>query len=154
MIQRIYLDTSVIGGCFDTEFMEWSNKLIDEILGRQKLSVLSDITIDEIQDGPDHIRKKKNELLEINNELVAADEETDNLAKKYIFEGAISEKYFEDAQHIAIGTVFKVDVLVSWNFKYIVNLDKIRLYNAVNLKNGYPILEIRTPREILKEDTK
>jgi hypothetical protein len=153
MIQKIYLDTSVIGGCFDTEFMEWSNKLIDEILAGERLSVLSDITIDEIQDGPEHVRKKMDELLKSNNELVAADKETDDLAKKYILEGAISENYFEDAQHIAIGTVFKVDVLVSWNFKHIVNLDKIRLYNAVNLKNGYQILEIRTPREILKEDT-
>jgi hypothetical protein len=54
--------------------------------------------------------------------------------------------------HIAISTINKVNVLASWNFKHIVNLDKIRLYNAVNLKNGYSMLEIRTPREILKFD--
>lgn len=47
----------------------------------------------------------------------------------------------------------KVDILVSWNFKHIVNLNRIRLYNATNLKYGYQILEIRTPREILNEVT-
>ncbi len=45
----------------------------------------------------------------------------------------------------------KIDVLASWNFKHIVNLDRIRKYNAVNLKNGYTVLEIRNPREILME---
>ncbi|MBA5941756.1 MAG: hypothetical protein H0M93_00225, partial [Methanophagales archaeon] len=53
-----------------------------------------------------------------------------------------------DAQHIAIATVSRVDILVSWNFRHIVNLTKIRLYNSVNLKYGYPLLEIRSPREV------
>jgi hypothetical protein len=54
--------------------------------------------------------------------------------------------------HIAISTIYQVDVLASWNFKHIVNLNRIRLYNAINLKNGYKMLEIRSPREILKFD--
>ncbi|MFW5720699.1 MAG: PIN domain protein [Candidatus Dojkabacteria bacterium] len=152
MIQRVYIDTSVIGGCFDKEFNEWSNKLIEEVLNGRKIAVFSDITIDEIEDAPERVKNKLKELLDYNPELVAADSETNNLAKNYILEGAITEKYFEDAQHIAIATIFKVDVLVSWNFKHIVNLDRIRLFNSVNLKNGYSILEIRTPREILRED--
>lgn len=91
------------------------------------------------------------ELINTDPELVAADDETDILAKSYIYEGVVTEKFFEDAQHIAIATVYKVDVLVSWNFRHIVNLNKIKLYNSVNLKNGYQTLEIRTPREILEE---
>lgn len=67
---------------------------------------------------------------------------------KYIKEKAVTKKSHED--HIAIATVNKVDVLVSWNFKHIVNLDRIRKYNAVNLMNGYTMLEIRNPREITK----
>ena len=62
----------------------------------------------------------------------------------------MSEKYYEDALHIAISTVAQVGVLASWNFRHIVNLEKIRLYNAVNLKNGFSLLEIRSPRELLK----
>ncbi|MFW6100106.1 MAG: hypothetical protein ACOC90_01855, partial [Bacteroidota bacterium] len=120
---RVYTDTSVIGGCFDPEFMDWSNKLIDEILQRKKIAVLSDIIIDEIRDSPDNVKGKMEELINTDPELVAADDETDILAKSYIYEGAVTEKFFEDAQHIAIATVYKVDVLVSWNFRHIVNLN-------------------------------
>ena len=55
-----------------------------------------------------------------------------------------------DAYHIAIATVNRMDVLVSWNFKHIVNLDKIRLFNAINMKLGYPIIDIRPPKELIK----
>ena len=74
------------------------------------------------------------------------------MAKKYITEGDISDKHLIDAQHIAIATVYKVDVVVSWNFKHIVNLDKIRMYNSINLKYGYHRMEIRSPREVLHEE--
>ena len=53
-----------------------------------------------------------------------------------------------DVLHIAFASVARVDVLVSWNFKHSVNLKRIHLFNAVNLKTGYPLLEIRTPREV------
>lgn len=66
----------------------------------------------------------------------------------YIADAAIGSRMYADALHIALATVARVDVLVSWNFKHIVNLKRIHLYNAVNLKNGYPLLEIRTPREV------
>jgi hypothetical protein len=55
-----------------------------------------------------------------------------------------------DAQHIAIATISRVEVLVSWNFRHIVNLQRIRGYNAVNLRDGYPLLEIRTPQEVIR----
>lgn len=152
MLQRVYIDTSVIGGCFDNEFEEWSNKLTQAFLSGSKIAVISDLTIDEVNAGPEEVKERMNAIIENNSELVTSDEETYKLASTYISEGALSENFFEDAQHIAVATVLQVDVLVSWNFKHIVNLNKIRLYNSVNLKNGYPFLEIRTPREILEED--
>ena len=60
-----------------------------------------------------------------------------NIMMKYITDGAVTMKFFEDALHIAIATINKVDVLVSWNFKHIVNINRIRLYNSVNLKSGH-----------------
>jgi len=57
-----------------------------------------------------------------------------------------------DAQHIAIATVGRVDVLVSWNFRHIVNLERIHGYNSVNLRRGCPMIEIRTPREVLSDE--
>lgn len=72
------------------------------------------------------------------------------LAQTYIKEGALSAKCLEDALHIALATLSKADVLASWNFKHIVNLDRIRLYNEINKRLGFQEIEIRTPREILK----
>ena len=79
-------------------------------------------------------------------------EEMVKLAEKYMEQKIVSEKYYSDALHIAVATVIGVDVLVSWNFKHIVNLDKIKLFNSVNLREGYSILEIRTPREVVTNE--
>jgi hypothetical protein len=76
-------------------------------------------------------------------------EEALELAERHIEAGVIGGAKRVDAQHIATATVHRVDVLVSWNFKHIVNLERIRGYNSVNLRNGYPLLEIRTPQEVL-----
>ena len=76
-------------------------------------------------------------------------EEAVILAKKYSSEGVIGGGKLVDAEHIAIATVYRADVLVSWNFKHIVNLQRIHGYNSVNLKYGYPLLEIRSPLEVI-----
>ena len=148
MKQRVYIDTSVIGGCFDSEFKEWSNKLFDEFKSDRKMAVISDKTLDELSDAPENIQDNFKKISEKNIEILISDNDTRKLADQYILEGAVSRKYYEDALHIAIATINQVSVLASWNFQHIVNLDRIRLYNAVNLKNGYPLLEIRSPREI------
>jgi len=152
MKQRVYIDTSVIGGCFDTEFEEWSNRLFDEFVFGNRIAVISDITLDELSDAPNRVKEKFNKIHEDHLEIILSNAESHDLADFYIKEKAVSMKFYEDALHIAISTINRVSVLASWNFKHIVNLDRIRLYNAVNLKCGYSILEIRTPREILKFD--
>lgn len=149
-ISRTYVDTSVFGGCFDVEFSEWSNKLFEEFKTGNKIAVISDLTLDELENAREQVRKQVNVIPEKYRDYITSDEESEHLAEQYIKEGAINRSSEEDALHIAIATVNKVDVLVSWNFKHIVNLDRIRKYNAVNLKYGYSIIEIRSPREILK----
>ena len=73
------------------------------------------------------------------------------LANAYLEDGVVAESSLSDARHIAIATVARVDILVSWNYKHIVNINRIHILNSVNLKLGYPILEIRSPREVLYE---
>lgn len=150
MKQRIYIDTSVIGGCFDVEFEEWSNLLFNDFQNGLKTAVISDITLDELNDAPLRVQDNFKTIPDNYIEIILADNDCRKLADLYLKEGAVSKKYYEDALHIAIATIKQVNVLASWNFKHIVNLDRIRQYNAVNMKCGYPILEIRTPREILK----
>jgi hypothetical protein len=82
-------------------------------------------------------------------EYVFLSDEAISLADTYIAYGAVTEKHLIDAQHIAIATIERVDVLASWNFKQIVNLERIRKFNAVNLMQGYHLLEIRSPLEVL-----
>jgi len=72
------------------------------------------------------------------------------LANHYIAEKVVGETSLADCQHITIATIEKIDVLISWNFKHIVNLNRIWGYNAINLKMGYGILEIRSPIEIIE----
>ena len=148
---KVYVDTSVFGGCFDAEFEEWSNRLIEEFKAGFKVLVISDLTLKELEGAPPDVRNLVEEISEENREYVVLNDEARGLARHYIEEGVVSEGYLVDAQHIAIATVSRVDVLVSWNFKHIVNLSKIRLYNSVNIKYGYPLLEIRSPREVLYE---
>jgi len=83
-------------------------------------------------------------------ERVELTEEAVLLADKYIEEKVVGKTSLEDCRHIALATVNKVDVLASWNFKHIVNLDRIKGYNSVNLRLGYSIIEIRSPKDLVK----
>ena len=71
------------------------------------------------------------------------------MADKYITEKVVGKTSLEDCRHIALATIYRVDTLASWNFKHIVNLDRIKGYNSVNLRLGYPTIEIRTPQELV-----
>lgn len=151
MKPRIYIDTSVIGGCLDDEFAGWSNVLFDEFRAGTKVAVVSDLTRLELEEAPQNVRDQLSSIPEEHIEDVFLDEEALALADAYIHDGVVGNKHLVDAQHIAIATVERVDVLVSWNFKQIVNLDRVHAFNAVNLKRGYPVLEIRSPREVVHE---
>ncbi|MCF6147605.1 MAG: type II toxin-antitoxin system VapC family toxin [Candidatus Kuenenia sp.] len=114
---KIYADTSVFSGCFDKEFCESSIQLIDEFKNGDKIITISDLTVKEIENAPDNVKAIFFSIPSTFVEYVTLDEESKYLAKKYIAEQAISGKYLVDAQHIALSTVNRVDVLVSWNFR-------------------------------------
>lgn len=152
MNQRVYIDTSVCGGCFDEEFAVWSNQLFEDFKNEMRIAIVSDITIDELNDAPTKVRNQIDTIPVTSFEMITSNQEARELANKYIVEQAISARFYEDALHIAMATIHQVSVLASWNFKHIVNLDRIRMYNAVNMKNGLNHLEIRTPREIVKTE--
>ena len=152
MIARVYIDTSVIGGCIDQEFKEWSIKLFDEFKNGKKIIVISDITLDELELAPKKVQVILKQIPDKYLKIVESNNETEELARQYIIRKAVSQKFYLDALHIAIATYYNVTVLSSWNFKHIVNLDRIIKYNSVNIEMGYKILEIRSPRDILKID--
>ncbi len=147
---KVYADTSTIGGCFDEEFKEWSIALFEEFKSGTKFTMLSDLTLQELELARQEVREKINEISDDYRIAIGITDEAINLAETYIIEGALTNKSYNDALHIALATLNNSDVLASWNFKHIVNLNRIRLYNSINLKLGYRMIEIRTPREILK----
>jgi predicted nucleic acid-binding protein len=147
---RVYIDTSVIGGCFDQEFKEWSIKLFEEFKNGKKIAVISDITLDELDLAPKKVQSILKQIPDKYLKIVESNLETEELARQYILRKAVSDKFYLDALHIAIATYYNVTVLSSWNFKHIVNLDRIIKYNSVNIEMGYKVLEIRSPRDILK----
>jgi predicted nucleic acid-binding protein len=148
MKPRIYTDTSVLGGCEDEEFREHSRRLLETFRRGELAMVVSEVTVRELEAAPERVRSVLESVPAAHIETVALSRESEELAAAYIDDGAIGARMRADALHIALATVARVDVLVSWNFKHIVNLKRIHAYNAVNLKRGYPLLEIRSPREV------
>ena len=126
--------------------------MFQEFVVETQLIMLSDLTLQELEFARDEIRSKVNEIPEENRIALGVEDESIKLAETYISEGALTNKSYNDALHIALATINNSDVLASWNFKHIVNLDRIRLYNSINFRLGYKMIEIRTPREILKSN--
>jgi hypothetical protein len=147
---RIYIDTSVIGGCFDVEFSEWSNGLMKNFAAGIFMPILSDVVAAEIQDAPEPVRQKYEVLLHREHELILVTEEVIELADAYQRRGILTPKFYDDGLHIALASVAEADLLVSWNFKHIVHFDKIRLFSSVNLEQGYKPLQIYSPREVTR----
>ena len=145
---RIYIDTSVLGGCFDVEFSEWSNGLVRNFRAGQLVPVLSDVTAAEVADAPARVRELHQEMLVLAGSVLVMTPEVGELVVAYEARKILTAKYAADMRHIALATIATVDSLVSWNFKHIVRLEKIRLFNAVNVELGYPSLNIRSPREV------
>src|SRR5574342_148746 len=152
MIPRIYIDTSAIGGCFDEEYEKPSKQLWNEFRTGKKTALLSDLLQLELEEAPAKVRRLLDELPDTSIERLSLDEEAIVLANVYIQDGAVAESSLSDARHIAMATIARADVLVSWNFKHIVNLNRIRRFNAVNMKLGYPTIDIRSPSEVLNEN--
>jgi hypothetical protein len=145
---RIYIDTSVLGGCFDREFATWSNALIRDFRAHRLIPVLSDVTAAEVQDAPESVRDLHQELLAMVAVVLPITEEALSLVAAYTARNILPPKYEADMRHIALATIAEVDSLVSWNFKHVVRLEKIRLFNDVNVQSGYKALSILSPREV------
>lgn len=147
---RIYIDTSIVGGYFDVEF-EFETKLLFERLEKKEIIfVISDLMDIELERAPDNV---KNLLFNFSNdsfERVNLTKEAQELGQLYVHEKVVGQTSIEDCYHIAMATINNVDVLASWNFKHIVNFTRIKGYNSVNLKNGYNLLEIRNPKDLIE----
>ena len=150
MKQRFYFDTSVFGGVFDKEFEESTVQLFERVILGQIICVYSDMTERELLDAPKRVKDYFKKLPKASLERVTVDDEILTLSSKYIKAKVIGQTSFDDCVHIAAATINKTDILVSWNFKHIVNVYRIRGYNSINIRSNYQSLEIRSPKEIIE----
>ena len=152
MRQRIYIDTSVIGGYYDEEFEDATRKLFARIVNKDFITYMSEVIETELVLAPREVKEVKNKIPTDCLKFLEIDDEVDNLAQTYIKEKALGKASENDAYHIALASVNRLDCLISWNFKHIVNFDKIKIFHSINIRLGYPIIDIRSPLEFLSDD--
>lgn len=152
-IPRMYRDTSVFGGVYDDTFAEASLGFFDLIRKGTVSLVVSPVVGREIEqaDAPDTVKSLYREMLAF-AEVVDITEAAIDLQQAYMQEGIVSPKWEDDALHVAAATVHECSVIVSWNFKHIVNYRRIPLYNAVNTLRGYSEISIFSPLEMTQDD--
>jgi len=154
---RLYLETSVWNFIFAddaSEKKEITKKLFDRIKEGEYDIFISDLVTDEILKADD---EKRDTLLKLVKEYepknLSINEETRELAERYISENVLSDGSLEDAIHAAVATVNEIDALISWNLKHLANFRRMEMINGVNMKAGYyKRLELITPMEVCNEE--
>ena len=152
MKPQIYIDTSVIGGYYDDKFQEPTKKFFGRIANKDFIVYFSEVNETELALAPLHIKEVKNIIPKDCLRFIEIDQEVENLAQTYITEKALGKSSENDAYHIALASVNRLDCLISWNFKHIVNFDKIKMFNSINIRLGYQLIDLRSPLEFLKDE--
>ena len=142
---RVYTDSSVLGGCRDIEFEVDSLRLIHWARRRELTLLISEITLRELEAAPSELEAILSDIAPDGLEFVPLTTEILALRDACVRAGVVGPQCLNDAAHVAAATVARADAIVSWNFKPIVRLEKIRGYNQVN--ESYSSLAIITPRE-------
>jgi predicted nucleic acid-binding protein len=149
---RVYFDTSVIGGCLDDEFAEDSMQLLSSVRQGQLTMLLSEVVSAELSNAPSEVQNILQNIPVEHIEIVELTPDIIELAQAYLETGVLTPKSLNDAIHVAAATIARADAIVSWNFKHIVRLDKMKQYNQINLLNGYGILIIVSSKEVVLND--
>ena len=145
----VYADTSVFGGVFDDEFKVPSKAFIEVVRSGRFILVTPELVRQEIIAGPQGVRQLFEELLSV-AEIATITDETLQLQQEYLDAGIVSGKFATDALHVALATISEASMIVSWNFRHIVNFQKIPKYNAVNKLHGYGDIAIYSPLEVIE----
>jgi len=149
---RVYIDTSVFGGTQDEEFRLQSEALFEQVRRGRYLLLISEVTLAELSGAPARVQEAFLALPAEHIVQVPVGEEAERLADAYIAAGVLGPARRGDALHVAAATIARSDVIVSWNFKHIVNYQRIHQFNGVNALKGYPELEIHSPLEMSHAD--
>jgi predicted nucleic acid-binding protein len=149
---RLYLDTSVLGALLDREDARrvgLTRALLEAISARSNVGVISNVVQEELMQAPEEVRMAiRGEIRDVEFELVLEDEESRALFSAYEATQVVPSRYRNDLRHVAVASASYVDALVSWNFRHLVNIRTRRAVHAVNVRLGYPLIEIVSPEEV------
>ncbi len=149
---RVYIEGSVFSGCFDAPFRDDSRRVFDAVRRGRLVALVSEVVLAEVAKAPEPVREMTAALPAGSLEEVALTREVLDLRDAYIAAGVVTARRMDDATHVAAATVARADAIVSWNFRHIVRLKKIKAYNQVNLAQGYGILTILSPKEVMLDE--
>ncbi len=155
-VPAIYIDSSVWNACFDThvpEMQSHSRAFLDRITThRNVIAHISDVVLQEIAHAPEDRKQLLGALLETAQPIrLQLGDEAAALAEAYIQHGVLRSGHLLDAHHVAIATVAKIDAVVSWNYKHLVNRRRRLAFNGVNAIMGYASIDIVSPPEVFDE---
>ncbi len=145
---RVYTDTSVFGGVFDDEFKRASTTFFEQVKLNLFEVLISPIVQNEISLAPKQVRDFYKKILPL-TEIIEISDDALVLRDSYLKANIVSKKYSNDALHVALATTSGCSLIVSWNFKHIVHYEKIALYNAINISEGYKQISIYSPLEVI-----
>lgn len=148
------MDTSVFGGCFDAR-EGWdadSLRVMKYILDGTAELLTSEAVERELAGAPQKIRELYKGVPDSCKHVIPLCTEAQELAEAYLAAGVVSRRWEDDCLHVALATLAFADAIVSWNFKHIVRMDRIRAFNAVNVAEGYAMMQIVSPKEVNLDD--
>jgi predicted nucleic acid-binding protein len=147
--QTLYLDTSVIGGYFDAEFMADTRALWRLMERGSYRFYVSRVTMRELDGAPLPVREMATRTFSDPSRILNVSQEAFALAQAYLAAGVVPAKFGDDAAHVAVATCEGIGLIVSWNFKHLASLHRNERFNAVNLLRGHPAIRIVTPSVLL-----
>ncbi len=151
-VYKVYVDTSVFGGCFDLGFELPSRAIFQQIENGELIALISDVLVEELDGAPDEVKALLQQLNAKCVIRVPVEERAHALALRYIENGVLPPKSYSDALHVAVATLNGADFIVSWNFKHLVNVAQIACFNAVNHSSSLRQIDIRTPTEFVHDE--
>ena len=146
---KIYLDTSVFSAYFDDRAQDRRAQIV-EFWERIPAfdTCTSYLTREELEKTPNAERRKRlMGLLDVLT-LHPITEEMRQLSERYVQAGVFTAIMVNDAVHVAAAVLTRQDLLLSWNFKHLVNRVRRAKINQVNVSQGLPTIEIIAPPEI------
>lgn len=150
--QTLYLDTSVIGGYYDVEFMAATRALWRLMHRGAYRFYTSRVAINELRGAPLIVRELAARTFADPTHIFDISPEAYALAQAYLAAGVVPAKFADDAAHVAVATCEGIGLVVSWNFKHLASLHRNERFNAVNLLHGRPAIRIVTPSVLLNPD--